>query len=192
MGAIQSDTNKRGSGDERAPEPQYIVVGRVLRPHGVRGEFRMEIITDYPERLEEHGHLYLAPPHSPNDVERYPLEKIRPHQGILLVKLGGCDDRNAAEELRGMLVEIPLEEAVPLEEDEYYLFQVIGSRVETEEGEWLGQLDEILETGANDVYVMHGPWGEVLLPAVDSVVLEIDPVERTIIVRPPPGTLEES
>jgi len=182
---------KEGSGVVQAPEPSYLAVGRVLRPHGVRGELRVEIITDCPERLGQHVYLYLAHPDSPEKAQRYPVERLRPHKNILLLKLGGCDDRNAAEELRGLLVQIPAEEAAPLEEGEYYYFQLVGMRVETESGEWLGHVAEILETGANDVYVVRGPRGELLLPAVEDVVRELDLESRRLVVRLLPGMVDE-
>jgi 16S rRNA processing protein RimM len=150
---------------------------------------RVGIITDYPERLGQHACFYLASPDSPEAVQRYLVEKLRRHRGALLLKLGGCDDRNAADELRGMLVQIPIEAAAPLEEGEYYHFQLIGVRVETEGGEWLGQVVEVLATGANDVYVVRGPWGEVLLPAVDDVVLELDLELKRMVVHLLPGML---
>jgi 16S rRNA processing protein RimM len=166
-------------------------VGRVLRPHGVRGEVRVEILTGYPERLEQHTSFCLARPASPEAVCRYPVERSRLHQHMLLLKLGGCDDRNAAEALRGMLVQIPVEEAAPLEEGEYYLYQLVGVQVETEDGEQLGQVTEVLETGANDVYVVQGPRGEVLLPAIEDAVLELDLESRRLVVRLIPGLLGE-
>jgi 16S rRNA processing protein RimM len=190
--AAQYDSgNDGGSGETRTPEPCYLAVGRVLRPHGIRGELRVEITTDYPERLEQHTCFYLASPDSPEAARRYPVEKLRQHRGALLLKLGGCDDRNSADELRGMLVQIPLEKAVPLEEGEYYHFQLIGVRVETESGKWLGQVVEVLETGANDVYVLRGPRGEVLLPAVEEVIRELDLESKRMVVRPLPGMLED-
>ena len=173
------------------PEPRYLAVGRVLRPHGVRGELRVGILTDYPERLGQHTDFYLAHPDSPEAVRRYPVEKLRRSKNVLLLKLACCNDRNGADELRGMLVQVPIEEAVPLEEGEYYHFQLIGVRVEMEDGEWLGQVAEVIETGANDVYVVRGPRGEVLLPAVDDVVLELDLEMKRMVVRLLPGTLAE-
>ena len=71
----------------------------------------MEILTDYPERILQHRYLHLARPTTPDDVVSYPVEAVRPHKGVLLIKLGGCDDRDAAEGLRGMLAQIPFEEA---------------------------------------------------------------------------------
>jgi 16S rRNA processing protein RimM len=167
------------------------VIGRVLRPHGVQGELRVEIITDYPERLTQHAHFYLAHPSSPEKVRRYLVEELRQHREMLLLKLDGCDDRGGAEALRDMLVQIPVEEAVPLEEGEYYHFQLVGVRVETESGEWLGQVVEVLETGANDVYVVRGPRGEVLLPAIRDVVRELDLESQRMVVHLLPGMLGE-
>jgi 16S rRNA processing protein RimM len=152
----------------------------------------MEILTDYPERIPQHDRLYLAHPSTPDDGTRYALEGVRPHQGVLLIKLGGCDDREAAEKLRGMLVQIPLEEAVPLEEGEYYHFQLEGMDVETDEGEWLGRLAEVLETGAHDVFLVRGPRGEILLPSIEDVILQLDLDARKMIVHPLPGMLEDS
>jgi 16S rRNA processing protein RimM len=157
----------------------------------VRGELRIGIITDHPERLVQHAHFYLAHPDSPEEAQRYSVEEIRQHKEIALLKLEGCDDRNEAEALRDLLVQIPLEEAVPLEEGEYYHFQLVGVRVETEDGEWLGQVAEVLETGANDVYLVRGPRGEILLPAIADVVLELDLEAGQMVVRLLPGILEE-
>jgi 16S rRNA processing protein RimM len=90
-----------------------------------------------------------------------------------------------------MLVQIPLEEAIPLGEGEYYYFQLTGVSVETESGEWLGQVVQVLETKANDVYVVHGPWGEVLLPAVEEVVLELDLELKRMVVHLLPDMLPD-
>lgn len=185
----QPDTNRRGSGSEQNPEPSYVVVGQVRRPHGIRGEVRVEILTDYPERIAQHDYLYLAHPEMPDDVKRYELESVRSHKGVLLVKLAGCDDRDTAEELRGMLVQVPLEDAVPLEEGEYYHFQLEGMDVVTETGEWLGRVGEVLRGGAHDVYLVRGPRGEILLPAVEDVILELDLEVRRITVHLLPGLL---
>lgn len=176
---------------EEDPEPSYVVLGQVRRPHGVRGEVRVEIFTDYPERMVEQDYLYLANPRTPNDVERCEVESIRPHKGVLLVKLGGHDTREAAERLRGKLLQLPVDEAVPLGEEEYFYYQLEGVEVATERGEWLGQVTEVLGPGAHDVYVVRGPRGEILLPAIEGVILELDLEARKMLVRPLPGLLNE-
>ncbi len=189
--ATQRHRGQEGSGEGYTPEPSYIVVGQIRRPHGLQGELRVEIVTDYPERLEQHAYFYLASPNVPKAVQRYSVEGLRLHKNMMLLKLDGCDDRNRAEELRGMLVQVPLEDAVPLEEGEYYHFQLVGVKVETETGKELGRVVEVLDTGAHDVYIVRGPRGEVLLPAVEDVVLELDLKAEKMVVHLLPGMLGE-
>ncbi len=165
------------------PEPRYLAVGRVLRPHGIRGELRAEILTDYPERLIEKQYVYVGPDH-----RRYALKGARIHQNVLLLQLEGIEDRNTADELRGELIEIVIEDAVPLEEEEYYHFQLEGMQVETDEGEHLGEIVEILSPpGANDIYVVHGARGELLVPAIADVVKEIDLEADRMVIHVIPG-----
>ncbi len=145
----------------------------------------MEILTAYPERLSAHRVLYIGPDYAP-----YPVEHVRFHQGVALLKLASCNDRTTAETLRGSFVHIPLEEAIPLEEGEYYLFQVIGVEVFSDAGEPLGRVVDILESPAHDIYVVRGPLGEVLIPAVEEFVRELDLVARRMTVALMPGLLE--
>src|SRR5690606_33128124 len=96
------------------------------------------------------------------------VERARPHGGLFIVKLAGVSDRDAAEALRGVLVQVPREDAVPLPEGSYYVFDLVGCDVVTTEGTLLGQIADVLQTGANDVYqVRDDTTGkEILLPAV--------------------------
>ena len=188
--AVQHNTaQERGSGVTRPPEPRYLMVGKVHRPHGVRGEVRVGIVSDHPTRLKDHAYFYLSSPESPEVVQRHQVEKARIHGKVLLLKLAGYDDRDRADELRGALVQIPVEKAAPLEEGEYYYHQLIGIEVETEEGQSLGRIVEVLETKANDVYIVHGPRGEVLIPAISDVVRELNVELGKIVVRPLRGML---
>jgi 16S rRNA processing protein RimM len=147
---------------------------------------RVKILTGYPERLSHHRVLYLGAPPRP-----YTVEGIRFHQGVALVKLAGCADREAADQLRGQLVQVPIEDAIPLEEGEYYTYQILGAEVVTDAGEVLGRVVEVLETQANDVYVVRGPRGDVLIPAVETVVRELDLEAARIVVTLLPGLLDE-
>jgi 16S rRNA processing protein RimM len=153
---------------------------------------RVQVLTDFPERLKQRTTFYLAQPDSPEEAQRHSVEGLRFHQQLLLLKLEGCNDRNQAEELRDLLVQIPTEEAAPLEDGEYYHYQLIGVEVETESGEGLGRVTEVLETGANDVYVVRGPRGEVLIPGIESVVRELDVEAKRMVVSPLPGMLDDS
>jgi len=149
--------------------PRYLVVGKIVAPWGVRGEVKVAIETDFPERFSRLKRVYLG-----EEATSFVLEGSRLHQRHVLLKLEGCDDRNAAEKLRGQLVQIPIEEAMPLGEDEYYIYQIVGLDVWTTKGEHLGRVSEVLFTGANDVYVVQGERGEILIPAVEDVVVEVD------------------
>lgn len=150
--------------------PTYIAVGQLLRPHGVLGEMRMAILTDFPERLQPGMRVFLGEEYRP-----IKLRSARPHQGVLLVAFEGYPDRTAVEELRSEMVSVLSSEIPPLPEGEYYQHQLLGLQVFTEDGDLLGSLTEILETGANDVYVIQDDANrEILLPALDETILEID------------------
>ncbi len=169
------------------PEPRYLIVGRVVRPHGIRGAIQVEILTDTPEHIAELETLYLGPHHLP-----YQVEQARFHKQRLLLQLKECTERNAAEALRGDSVAMAREDAIPLAEDEFYHFQLEGMTVQTDTGEELGELVEILSPpGANDVYIVHGLRGEVLLPAIPEVVQEIDLEAGRIVVHLIPGLLPD-
>jgi len=172
--------------------PRYLLLGEVLRPHGVRGELRVRILTDYPERISALESVYLAiSPYDPK-VESYKVEGIRFHHEYGLLKLESIDDRDAADLMRQLLVMIDIENAVPLEEGEFYLYQLLGLRVENKAGEVLGTISEVLETGANDVYVVQSPrYGELLIPALETVVLKTDVANGVIVVELPEGLIPE-
>jgi len=165
--------------------PEYLTIATVLAPWGTRGELRVRIETDFPDHLVRLNRVYLGTEHQPFDFEGF-----RQHKGYGLLKLKGCDDLATAEKLRDMEVQIPLAEAMPLEPGKYYVYQIEGLAVYTEEGELLGIIEEVLFTGSNQVYVIQGPRGEVLIPALRDVVLEVNQEDRRMIVRLPLGLLD--
>lgn len=174
-------SRRRRSGERLARKvPRYLVVGKVLAPWGTRGELKMAILTDFPDRFRELKRVYLGD-------EPWMLKGYRRHGRWVILRLEGCADRNSAEKLRGALVQIPLEEAVPLSEDEYYIYQIMGLEVWTREGEHLGRVSEVLFTGANEVYVVKGERGEMLVPAIEDVVREVDLEGGRLIVEPLEG-----
>jgi 16S rRNA processing protein RimM len=165
-------------------------MGRVLRPHGVRGELRVEILTDYPERITPESRVYLgADPRDTSTAVAYRIVQARKHQRYLILQVEGVTDRNTADQLRDRFVMVALKDAVPLEEDEFYLYQAIGLSVCTVDGDHLGHVIEVIETGANDVYVVQGPRGEILLPAIDECVVDINIDAGTMTVRLMDGLL---
>ncbi len=155
--------------------PRYLLLGEILRPHGIRGELRVRILTDYPERIPELKQVYIGVSPEAANIKAYAVETMRMHKGYGLLKLKEVATRNDAELLRTQLVMIDLASAVPLEEGEFYLFQLIGLAVYLEEGELLGHISDVIETGANDVYIVESPqYGEVLIPAIEQTILDID------------------
>jgi 16S rRNA processing protein RimM len=176
---------------EKQPEPRYLAIGRISRPHGVRGELRAEILTDYPDRVQtvfaQHLRtLYVGKEHRP-----FTLTGVRFHQDAMLLTFKECTTRDEADALRGTLVEIALEDAVPLDEGEYYHFQLIGMQVETDEGDVLGDIVDVFTApGANDVFVVHGSRGEILIPAIEDVVINLDVEAGRVVIHPLPGLLD--
>ncbi|NMB89868.1 MAG: 16S rRNA processing protein RimM [Chloroflexi bacterium] len=159
----------------------YLVVGKLRRPHGVQGEIIMEVFTDFPERLRKRQTLYVGEEHRPVQIDT-----IRGHQQGLIISLVGYPDREAVGTLRNQMLYRKAAEAPQLPEGEYYYHQLIGMRVVDERGKEVGVLSEILETGANDVYLVKNAAGEeVLLPAIEDVILEVDVPGKSIRVRLP-------
>ena len=172
---------------EKQPAPNYLVVGRILRPHGIRGELRVEVLADYLERVAGLEYLFVGPQH-----RRYALKHARLHQHVLLLKLEGCEDRDAAEQLRGAVVEVAREDTIPLAAGEYYHSQLQGVEVVTDAGEVLGEIVDVLSLpGANDVYVVHGLRGEILIPGIRDVVQSLEVEAGRMVVRLLPGLLAE-
>ncbi len=169
-----------------APQDQSaerIVVGKVLAPWGLRGDMRVEPQTGNAKRFEIGSEILLQ-------GEPRRIERSRRQGGVIILKLVGIERPEDIEPLRGEWLEIPAESVPVLAEDWYYHFQLIGLHVRTEDGRDLGTLAEILETGANDVYVVRGTGKEYLIPAVAEVVQTVDLGAGHLIVRELPGLLD--
>jgi len=177
------------------PAQGYLTVARVARAHGVRGALRVQALTSTPQRMNALETIYLS--HTPDRAETlhaYTVARCQHDKGDhWLIFLEGVESREAADRLRGQYILVTLQDAVPLAEDEIYLFQVIGLTVLTDEGITLGRVISVIETGANDVYVVHGElYGEVLIPAIESVVRHIDVDNGVMHITPLPGLLPDS
>lgn len=170
--------------------PRYLLIGEILRPHGIRGELRMRILTDYPERIPQLEKVYLAESIHSKAPAAYEVQHMRMHKDYGLLKLKGIDDRTRADELRELNVMVAMSDAVPLEEGEFYLFELIGLDVRTTDDVTLGKIVDVLETGANDVYVVDSPQhGEILIPVTEETVLQTHIDQGFIVVSLPEGLL---
>ncbi len=165
-----------------APQPEFLVIGRILAPYGTKGEVKVKVITDFPERFDPQEVVYIEG--TPTAIESSHHQK-----GNVGVKLAGVDSLEAAQRLCGKLLEIHLNQAKPLPKGEYYHFQLVGLKVWTTQGELLGEVSAILETGSNDVYLIQGPRGEILIPAVEDVVKSVDLTKGCVVVEAVKGML---
>lgn len=157
------------AGSPSVGEPEYLVVGFLRRPHGVKGEMLMDVHTDFPERLKTGLTVFVGESYQPMVIA-----SRRYHASGLLVRFRGIKSPEEAGLYRNTWVYVPVANRPELPEGEYYHHQLIGLNVVTDEGRDLGVLVDILETGANDVYVVRDADGsEVLLPAISPVVLDI-------------------
>ncbi len=178
--------DKKNTGSP-AGEPLYLSVGFLRRPHGVHGEIIMDLHTDFPERMKSGRKLFIGD-------ERQPvtLTSVRPHQAGLLVKFKGIGTPEEAGQFRNQWVFVKKSDLPPLPEGKIYKHQLIGFRVMNEDGNPLGELFEILETGANDVYIVRDDSGkEILLPNIPSVILDLEPGSRTMRVHLLDGLVNE-
>jgi 16S rRNA processing protein RimM len=158
----------------------------VRRPHGVRGEMVLELYTDFPERLRPKTKIFLGEKHLPMFIGN-----ARPHNEGLLLSIEGIESPEDAGKFRNQIVYVSAKTLPALDEGEYYFHELIGLNVVDEDGNPLGELTDIVETGANDVYVVTDSAGtEILLPAIPDVILSVDLDEQTMRVHLLPGLLE--
>ena len=165
-----------------------ITIGKVQKPHGVRGELKIALLTDHPDRFTGLARVYLT---SPRGEERQcTVTAVRYSGGSPLLLLAGYDSPEKARELNGWLVQIPEEEAVPLPEGRYYWFELIGMEVESEGGERLGRIVDIFSTGSNDVYVMQAGSREIYLPATKEIIRQVDRKAKRMVIHVLDGLLD--
>ena len=164
--------------------PGYVAVGRVGSPWGVQGVVRVVPLVDRRERLAPGRAIIVG-------GERRVIEGCRWQKGQAHLKLSGIDDQESAAALRDQLLAVPESELEALAEGEYYRFQLIGLEVRSTAGAALGRVTEVLDTGANDVYVVKGEEGEVLVPATDEVIKEIDLPAGRMVIEAVPGLIPE-
>ncbi len=166
---------------EREPTPNHLIIGRIAGAHGLRGECRMVLITNHPEALRTLKTCYLGEEQTAYSIRRIHL---LPGGKEAIIRFFEISAPEAAADLKGQRVWVEREALPPLPEGELYHYQLLGLDVQKEDGTPLGRLAEIIETGANDVYVVRGVTGEVLLPAIEQVIVQIDLDAGVMTVRP--------
>ena len=157
-----------------------IAVARIASVHGVRGEVKLQPLTDFPHRFESTQYLLLA------DGTKLMLESARVQKGMVLAKFCGFDTPEAWLNYRQKELYVTEDDLVPLPAGQYYIYQMLGLSVLDEQGTLLGELSDVLQTGSNDVYAVKLSDGkELLIPAIESYVRQIDMAARKMIVVVP-------
>ncbi|OXS52592.1 ribosome maturation factor RimM [Cohnella sp. CIP 111063] len=171
-------------------EGRLLNVGKIVNTHGIKGELKVWPQTDFPEvRFKAGNRLLMIPPEAGNPIT-VEIVSAREQKKMYVVKIKGFDNINDVEKYKGWELKVPEEDRVPLEEGEYYVRDIVGCEVFTEEGELLGTVTDTLSPGANDIWVVKMPKGkELLLPVIDDVVLDVDVAARKIKVHLMEGLL---
>lgn len=163
-----------------------IVIGKIVAPFGLRGEVKMLTLTDFPERFSVGREVLVR--QADGELRPFRISESRPYKDGMIMAFEGISSKFAAEELRGMQIVISEDEVGTLSEGSYYLFQLLGLAVITEDGRELGVIEDVLQSGANDVYVTDAG---ILIPGIRDVVKKIDLEGKQMVIWPMPGLLPE-
>ncbi|MFI6688933.1 ribosome maturation factor RimM [Streptomyces sp. NPDC050485] len=168
-----------------------LVVARIGRAHGIKGEVTVEVRTDEPELRLGPGAVLTTDPASAGPLT---IETGRVHSGRLLLRFEGVRDRNAAEALRNTLLIADVDPAeLPEEPDEYYDHQLMDLDVVLADGTEIGRITEITHLPSQDLFIVERPDGsEVMIPFVEQIVTEIDLEQQRAVIDPPPGLIDDS
>ena len=165
-----------------------ILIGHVIRPHGVTGLLRIVSYAQSRETFLEAGSVFLKT--DKNELYEKEVDSIQPHRSLFLLRLSGLDSVEQAEAFRGAEILVPKDSLKKTDEDEFFWHELLGMEVYLTTGEYLGVVREILPTGSNDVYLVEHEGKEFLIPAIHQVVREIDVSRKRMIVLPIKGLLD--
>jgi len=162
-------------------------VGQIVNTFGIKGEVKVTPFTDDINRFDNLKKVYVK---TRKEDRLYKVENVRYHKNMVLLKLEGIENPEQAELLKNAYLEIDREDAIPLKEGQYFIVDLIGLDVYTDEGKLLGKVDDIYNTGANDIYVVKDELGkQVLLPGIKEVIKQVDLDNEKIIVHLIPGLI---
>jgi 16S rRNA processing protein RimM len=167
---------------------ELLIIGEVIRPHGLAGLMRIRSYAESEETFTTAGAVYLRTRTA--DIHEYPVEAVRPQKKVYLLKLAGIDSIEAAEGFRDAEILIRRDALRREHEDEFFWYELIGLSVYLRSGDFLGTIEEVLPTGSHDIYVVREGTKEFLIPAVHAVVEEVDLDNRKMIITEMEGLFD--
>jgi len=170
-----------------SPE-NLLLLGKVIRPHGLQGLLRIRSYAQSEESFLKAGIVFLKT--GSGEIQEYQVLSVRPHKNIFLLKLKGLSSLDDAERLREAEILIREDSSGSGKDLEYFWYELIGLRVYTDTGRYIGEIRHILPTGSNDVYVVREGEKEILIPAIHDVVKEIDLADKRMIISEMEGLLD--
>ncbi|MEP7213432.1 MAG: ribosome maturation factor RimM [Acidobacteriota bacterium] len=168
---------------------ELVVIARIVKTRGLRGEVVADMLTDFPERFEGLDDVIVRSVAS-GDQRELKIEKFWFQKGRVILKFAGLDTIEAAETLRDTDVCVPEADAVELEDDEFFDWQLAGCKVESIDGTPIGEVAEVMRTGGTEILVVKGDEKEYLIPFAESICTEVDIENKLIRIDPPEGLLE--
>ena len=160
---------------------QELEIGQIVNTFGIKGMVKVVPFTDDIKRFDNLKKVYIQ---SKNSKKEYQIEQIKYHKNMVIIKFYGVDKVEDAENLKNSFLKIDRKDAIPLKEDTYYIVDLLGLQVYTDENILIGNLEDIYNTGSNDIYVVKDEKGkQILLPAISDVIKQIDIENKKIIVH---------
>lgn len=158
----------------------YFVIGKIVNTQGIKGEVRVVPTTDDINRFKNLKEVYIA---NRKNIDLYEIQSVRFHKQFVLLKFKGVNNMNEAELLKNSEIKIPKDLAIPCEKDEYYISDLYGMQVITDTDENIGTIEDIIFTGANDVYVVKKDDSQILIPAIKQCILNVNVEEKIMKVH---------
>ncbi|MCG8604809.1 ribosome maturation factor RimM [bacterium] len=169
------------------PQPRHVVVGVVQKAHGIKGQVKVRPLTDNPQRFKQLQAVLVEP--RSGEEKWLGISQVQVNEGTVFLQFDGIEDRETAKGLSGAYLSIRADEMLPLEEDAFYHFEVIGFEVRTTTGEYQGIVERVMDLPANDVLVVKNKAREILLPVIKDVIRKVDRENKQIIIEVIDGLL---
>ncbi|HZU12769.1 MAG TPA: ribosome maturation factor RimM [Chloroflexota bacterium] len=157
---------------------EWMLIGRVVGPFGIRGEMKVEPLTDFPQRFRSITEVYVGTARTKREIV-----SARQHKGLILLRLDGVETPEQVKDLANPEIFVPRAEAAPLPQGHFYLDDALGLDVVTEDGRDVGTVRDVIRTGSNDVFVVRGADGDVLVPVTRNAVVELDFSARRAVIE---------